>query len=85
MRSMSIAQKRTLDRALAGERRFGDLFEGAIEGIYRTDCEGRFRDANPALAELFGFARPGGSSSACSRSDIRARAWPIPATSIKVF
>jgi len=38
------------------ERRYRSLFDNAIEGIFRTTPEGRYLDANPALARIYGFA-----------------------------
>lgn len=40
------------------ERRYRDLFEHAVEGIFRTTPDGRFLDANPALARIYGFDSP---------------------------
>ncbi len=40
------------------ERRYHGLFDNAIEGIFRTTVEGRYLDANPALARIYGFATP---------------------------
>ena len=40
------------------ERSYRSLFDNAIEGIFRTTPEGRYLDANPALAGIYGFATP---------------------------
>src|SRR4051812_7118771 len=40
------------------ERRYHSLFENAIEGIFRTTTDGRYLDANPALARIYGFDSP---------------------------
>jgi diguanylate cyclase (GGDEF)-like protein/PAS domain S-box-containing protein len=40
------------------ERRYRGLFDNAIEGIFRTTLEGRYLDANPALARIYGFTTP---------------------------
>jgi diguanylate cyclase (GGDEF)-like protein/PAS domain S-box-containing protein len=40
------------------ERRYYNLFENAIEGIFRTTLEGKYIDANPALARIYGFDSP---------------------------
>jgi PAS domain S-box-containing protein len=40
------------------ERRYYNLFENAIEGIFRTTLEGEVIDANPALARIYGFESP---------------------------
>ena len=40
------------------ERRYRGIFDNAIEGIFRTTVEGRYLDANPALARIYGFDTP---------------------------
>jgi diguanylate cyclase (GGDEF)-like protein/PAS domain S-box-containing protein len=40
------------------ERRYRSLFDNAIEGIFRTSPDGRYLDANPALARIYGFESP---------------------------
>jgi PAS domain S-box-containing protein len=45
------AEKRLLD----AERQYRDVFEGAIEGIYRATPEGRVLTANPAVAQMLGY------------------------------
>ena len=40
------------------ERRYYNLFENAIEGIFRTTIDGQYLDANPALARIYGFDTP---------------------------
>jgi diguanylate cyclase (GGDEF)-like protein/PAS domain S-box-containing protein len=37
------------------ERRYHSLFDNAIEGIFRTSPAGKYLDANPALARIYGF------------------------------
>ncbi|ARJ66387.1 signal transduction protein [Magnetospirillum sp. ME-1] len=43
------------DDDLGGYR---SLFENAVEGIYRTTPDGRYLDANPALARIYGYKDP---------------------------
>jgi PAS domain S-box-containing protein len=40
------------------EETYRSIFENAIEGIFQTTLEGRFLDANPALAKLYGYNSP---------------------------
>ncbi len=40
------------------ERRYRGLFDNALEGIFRTTLDGRYLGANPALANIYGFASP---------------------------
>ena len=37
-------------------RRYGSIFEHATEGIFQTTPEGRYLNANPALARIYGHA-----------------------------
>lgn len=53
------ARKRSHSALREAERRYYNLFENALEGIFRTTLSGQFLDANPALARIFGFADPG--------------------------
>ena len=40
------------------EERYRSLFENAVEGLWRMGSEGRLTEANPAMAEILGFATP---------------------------
>jgi diguanylate cyclase (GGDEF)-like protein/PAS domain S-box-containing protein len=49
----------TRERALRdAEERYRSLFENAVEGLWRIGGDGRLAEANPALAEMLGFATP---------------------------
>src|SRR5690606_18296535 len=51
-----ITARKAQEQALTEtERRYRSLFDNAIEGIFRTTPEGRYLDANPALARIYGF------------------------------
>ena len=43
---------------LAAEARVPRYFENATEGVFQTTPEGRYRDANPALARILGYQTP---------------------------
>jgi two-component system cell cycle sensor histidine kinase/response regulator CckA len=43
---------------LATERKYRGFFENAVEGVYQSTVEGRYLDANPSLARLYGYATP---------------------------
>lgn len=45
-------------RVTAAERTYRAFFDHAIEGIFRTTPEGRYLDANPALARIYGYESP---------------------------
>ncbi len=54
-----ITQRRAADDALReAERRYRSLFEHATEGIFQTTPDGRYLNANPALAGIYGYATP---------------------------
>ena len=40
------------------EAKYRSIFENAAEGIYRRTPEGKYLDANPALARMLGYASP---------------------------
>jgi len=51
-----ITERKESSHALReAERRYYNLFENALEGIFRTTVEGQYLDANPALARIYGF------------------------------
>jgi len=54
-----ISARESTYRALRNaERRYRSIFDNAIEGIFRTSPDGRYLDANPALARIYGFDSP---------------------------
>lgn len=54
-----LTQRKAADHALiAAEARYRSIFENATEGIFQTTPEGRYIDANPALARIYGYASP---------------------------
>jgi PAS domain S-box-containing protein len=57
-----FALKRIADRMdprlRAGDASYRAFFDHAIEGIFRTTPQGRYIDANPALARIYGYASP---------------------------
>jgi PAS domain S-box-containing protein len=56
---VDITEKLAAERRLReSEGRYRELFERAAGGIYRSSPEGAFLTVNPALARMFGFARP---------------------------
>src|SRR5690606_31031464 len=56
-----ISVRQATWRALRdAERRYRSLFDNAIEGVFRTTPDGRYLDANPALARIYGFETAAG-------------------------
>ena len=50
--------KHAQDASRQSERRYRDIFENAVEGIYRTMPDGRYLSVNPALARMHGCETP---------------------------
>ncbi len=46
--------ERSDERLLTAESSYRAFFEHALEGIFRTTPDGRYIDANPALARIYG-------------------------------
>ena len=40
------------------EEKYKNIFENAMEGIFQTDREGRFTQANPSFARIHGYDSP---------------------------
>ena len=52
-------ERKTAEAALRdAEEKYRDMFEGALEGIFRISLEGKPLAANPALARMLGFDSP---------------------------
>jgi PAS domain S-box-containing protein len=52
-----ITERKTAEAALReAEGKYRDIFEGALEGIYRASLEGKTLAANSALAKMLGYA-----------------------------
>ena len=73
----TLLQRRTVELR-ASEEQFRDLFENAVEGIYKNPPEGGFQLANPAMARILGYrsaeellALPPGKVAACYASPTR--------------
>lgn len=51
-----ITEEETLKEKLEeSEKKYRNIFENAIEGIFQSTPEGRYINANPALAHMFGY------------------------------
>ncbi|MBA4418783.1 MAG: hypothetical protein C0392_12875, partial [Syntrophus sp. (in: bacteria)] len=48
----------TEDALVKAEKRYLSIFEHAVEGIFQTSPDGRFIDANPTAARIFGYSSP---------------------------
>jgi len=45
-------------RLLESEKRYRNIFETSVEGIFRATGQGRFSNANPAAAHMLGYESP---------------------------
>ncbi len=72
-----ITERKASSQALReAERRYYNLFENAIEGIFRSTPDGQYLDANPALARIYGFDSP--AELMASMKDIRHQLYVDP-------
>ena len=54
-----ITERKRAEEALKkSEEKYRNIFENAVEGIFQSTPEGRYRSANPALARMHGFDSP---------------------------
>jgi two-component system, cell cycle sensor histidine kinase and response regulator CckA len=51
-------QKRSEEAIREAEQKYREIFENAVEGIYRRTPSGTYISANPALARMLGFDSP---------------------------
>ena len=56
--AISLENARLYDNMKRAEAEYRGIFENSMEGIYRTSLDGRFLNANPAMARLFGYSSP---------------------------
>jgi PAS domain S-box-containing protein len=71
------ACRRAEQAALAGQEKYRNTIENAVWGVFQTTPEGRFLNANQAMAEIFGYERPDELKS--SISDIGNQLYVKPA------
>jgi PAS domain S-box-containing protein len=50
--------KRVEEEMRENEKKYQDIFQNSVEGIFRTSPEGRFIHANPAAARMLGYESP---------------------------
>ena len=55
LRGFVRVKMRNIQNGSMAEEKFRSIFENAIEGIFQTTPEGRFKSANPALARIYGY------------------------------
>jgi len=56
---IDITDRKRADEALQiSEKKYRDIFENAVEGIFQSTPEGAFLSVNPAMANMCGYASP---------------------------
>jgi diguanylate cyclase (GGDEF)-like protein/PAS domain S-box-containing protein len=52
-----ITERKRAEEALReSEERYHSLFDGMMDGVYRSTHEGKFLDVNPAMVRMFGYS-----------------------------
>ena len=69
-------RQQTEEARRRAEREYREIFDDALEGIYRVSAEGKILAANPALARMLGFSSAEECVSGTSRSG--AEGWLDP-------
>ena len=83
LRASNQQSRRLLEGEIAGrkeaeraESKYRGIFENATEGIFQTTPQGRYLNANPALARMFGYDSPGELIAAIH--DLAAQTYVVP-------
>ena len=50
-------RKKAEEELKSSEARYRTLFNGMLDGVYRSSHEGKFLDVNPAMVRMFGYER----------------------------
>lgn len=74
---MNDELKRFMTGLQRSEEKYRGIVENALEGIYQSSLEGRFLSANPALAQILGYATP--EELIASITDIKQQFYVHPA------
>ena len=57
--AVNITDRKRMEQVLReSERKYRDIFESSIEGIFQSTLDGRFINANPAAARMLGYESP---------------------------
>jgi PAS domain S-box-containing protein len=72
-----ITERKVAEKALReAEREYRGIFEGAVEGIFRTSIEGKALTGNPALAKMLGYESP--ENGLLMVTDVALQVWLDP-------
>ena len=79
-----ITERKTAEGALReAEEKYREIFEGALEGIFRTSFEGKPVAVNPAFAKMLGYESPQEFTSTVT--DTARQLWHDPNERSRVF
>jgi len=53
-----LKRKRAEEALSSSEKKYHNIFDNAVMGIFQSTPDGKFQNVNPAMAELFGYASP---------------------------
>lgn len=59
-----MEEKKKSDALLESEKRYHNIFNNCVEGLFQTTPEGRYRTINQAFARMFGYDSPAAMISA---------------------
>jgi PAS domain S-box-containing protein len=76
VRKLSVSKK-TIEES---ERKYRNIFENAVEGIFQTAPDGRFISINNSMAQYFGFESPAEMISSISDMALQCYADPVEKT-----
>src|ERR1022692_1781063 len=72
-----ITERKAAEKALReAESKYRNIFDGALEGIFRTSIEGKALTANPALAKMLGYDSP--EEGVAAVTDVALQVWLDP-------
>jgi hypothetical protein len=79
-----ITERKTAEAALReAEEKYRGIFEGALEGVYRTSLEGKNLAANPAMAKMLGY--PSKQEAVATITDTAQHLWLDPTERSRVL
>ncbi|MBJ6724641.1 sensor histidine kinase [Geomesophilobacter sediminis] len=55
---LQVEVERIRQLEMLAERKYRDIFENSVDGIFRRTPQGRYLDANPGLARMLGYDSP---------------------------
>ncbi|MCP4159675.1 MAG: response regulator [Deltaproteobacteria bacterium] len=58
LRNAITRQQKAESSLRQSEKKYRDMFENAIEGLYQTTADGKFIDINQSMANILGFGSP---------------------------